>query len=177
MADLHVTLHYLVYYKTVSFSKTMECLPLPHPLHPTYYMYWPLTTYAKLLGVYTHTLDYRYNGNGCMPTQKVPDEKLVFNKICIIMPLCSTKDHFTHSSSSFFCLVANQWTAWAIRIVVLLRVNTIRKTMNTTTINGKRLYIKSYIHLRSFNASETALYKLCGIMYWIDSAHWTSWCL
>ena len=87
------------------------------------------------------------------------------------MPLFSTKEHFTHSSSSFFRLVANQWTAWAIRIVVLLRVNTIRKTMNTTTINGKRLYIKSYIHLRSFNASETALYKLCGIMYWSDSAH------
>ena len=33
----------------------------------------------------THTLGYRYNGNGCMPTQKVLDEKLVFNKICIIV--------------------------------------------------------------------------------------------
>ena len=91
----------------------------------------------------------------CMPTQKVPDEKL-YSIVAIVMPSCSRKEHFTHSSSSFFCVVANQWTAWAIHIVVLLWVNTIRKTTDTTYNNGKPLPL--LMHVSSFNISETGVF-------------------
>ena len=70
------------------------------------------------------------------------------------MPSCSTKEHFTHSS--FFRVVANQWMAWAIRIVVLLRVNTIRKITDTMYNNGKPLAL--LMHVSSFNISETGVF-------------------
>ena len=74
----------------------------------------------------------------CMPTQKVPDEKL-YSIVAIVMPSCSTKEHFTHSSSSFFRVVANQWTAWAIRIVGLTPSG--RPQTLCTTMENHWLYL------------------------------------